>query len=154
MHGTETVDEMLGRDKLLNEAHRSLTIAYNLANDYLEDKFFIQALDCLALASHTNHKSLVKQFLVDLRLKIEAYGESIKLFELEAENIIAHADKTRLNLYGRDKYTAKPFGFGEQRLLGKMIIKRGEEIKVKVDSNGIKFEVLNDLYTLSFKLSS
>jgi hypothetical protein len=145
-----------GRDNLLHEAHVSLTKAWSLMTDSIDDSIFILALDSVALAAHTNYKKPAEDSIKKLEFYLQDKKIKIVALETEANDIVEEAQAWRRFLY-TDPHGSKPAGIAEQKLLYKQLKKKADKIDQKAKIARNKFDILTDLYSFAkriFELSS
>ena len=84
------------RDKLLFEAHLCLTKTGSLILDSVDDTLFVQSLDCIALAAHSNYQNLALDTIEKLNIELLKLNEKLVLLEKESQK----SDKERSNNNG------------------------------------------------------
>ncbi len=129
----------VSRDALLHEAHISLTKAWALVIDSIEDSLFIRSLDVIALAAHSSHWQTAETIVAKLDLDIQEHSIKVKALENEAKGQMDYS-KAVQRFLDSSSYQDKPFGYGEQKLFGRNIHnystkleKRSLEAREKLD---------------------
>ena len=136
------------RDALLHDAHISLTKAWALVIDSIEDSLFIKSLDVIALAAHSSHWQTAESLSAKLNLDIEEHNIKVKALEDEAKEQMEYSKGVQRFL-DTSSYRDKPHGYGEQKLFGKNIHKYSLKLEKKSLEAREKLDILMNLNSIA-----
>jgi hypothetical protein len=139
------------RDNLLHEAHVSLTKALMLFVDSYEDVLFIRSLDLIAVCAHSMYCLNTESQLTRSALDIQDEKSKLETLE-ELKTKQVKFSEAYERFLAKDSYRDKPFGYGEQKLYGRIVKNYAIKIEKQAKESREKLDILINMHDLAKKL--
>jgi hypothetical protein len=136
------------REKLLEQSHLLLVRAWALVEDSRDDSLYIQALDSVALAAHSQYREVARQKLSQVQAELKDRHLQVEALEHEA---VEWVETSRLvdEFFGRDSLRDKPFGHAEQRLWARSVRDEAKMVRERAERSRTHLTLLDGVASLA-----